>query len=377
MPSLAEALRPALPSIAEEIIEAIRREVADYDRPLNGDFGRNVRRGVEFALGRFLDEREGRGPGLSAGSREVYVALGRGEYQQGRSLDALLSAYRVGARIAWRRCVEAGKAAGVEPDVLYGLGEAMFAYIDGLSAESTEGYAEAQTAAAGERARARRRLVALLAHGAPPDPAALQAAAERAGWPPPRSLAVLATEADDPEALAVRLGAGVVAAEQDGVTVALVPDPAAPGRRAVLERALGAVPAALGPEVAPTAAAMSARRARLGLRLLVDGILPGSFAATDDHLAELVLHADHRLAADLAAAALAPLRSLPDRSRSKLEATLRAWLDHQGRIEETAAVLGVHPQTVRYRLTQLRERFGSRLDDPEGRFGLALALRVR
>jgi DNA-binding PucR family transcriptional regulator len=36
----------------------------------------------------------------------------------------------------------------------------------------------------------------------------------------------------------------------------------------------------------------------------------------------------------------------------------------------------VHPQTVRYRLRQLRELYGERLDDPEARFELALALRV-
>jgi hypothetical protein len=377
MPSLAEVLRPELPSIAEEIITAIGEEVADYDRPLRGEFGRNVREGVEFALGRFLDEREGRGPGLGPGSREIYVALGRGEYQQGRSLDALLSAYRVGARVAWRRCVDAGKAAGVDPDMLYGLGEAMFAFIDGLSAESTEGYAEAQSAAAGERARERRRLIGLLLQDLPPEPQVLDAAAERAGWPLPRTVAALATEADDPDALATRLGADVIAADHDGVTVALVPDPSAPGRRAVLTAALGRVPAALGPEAAPPEAGMSADRARLALRLLTAGVLPGPFAVTDEHLAELVLHADRRLAADLAAAALEPLRTLGERPRAKLEATLGAWLDHQGRVEETAAALGVHPQTVRYRLVQLRERFGSRLDDPDGRFGLALALRVR
>ena len=34
--------------------------------------------------------------------REVYVELGRGELSQGRTLDALLSAYRIGARVAWR-----------------------------------------------------------------------------------------------------------------------------------------------------------------------------------------------------------------------------------------------------------------------------------
>ena len=36
----------------------------------------------------------------------------------------------------------------------------------------------------------------------------------------------------------------------------------------------------------------------------------------------------------------------------------------------------MHPQTVRYRLKQLRELFGDRLEDPEARFELALALRA-
>ena len=41
-----------------------------------------------------------------------------------------------------------------------------------------------------------------------------------------------------------------------------------------------------------------------------------------------------------------------------------------------AAALDVHPQTVRYRVRQLRDLFGERLEDPEARFELALALRV-
>jgi DNA-binding PucR family transcriptional regulator len=41
-----------------------------------------------------------------------------------------------------------------------------------------------------------------------------------------------------------------------------------------------------------------------------------------------------------------------------------------------AATLGVHPQTVRYRMARLRELFGARLEDPEARFELSLALRV-
>ena len=41
--------------------------------------------------------------------REIYVNLGRGEMRAGRSLDALLAAYRLGARVAWRRLAAAGE----------------------------------------------------------------------------------------------------------------------------------------------------------------------------------------------------------------------------------------------------------------------------
>jgi DNA-binding PucR family transcriptional regulator len=47
---------------------------------------------------------------------------------------------------------------------------------------------------------------------------------------------------------------------------------------------------------------------------------------------------------------------------------------HQGRRNAVAADLVVHPQTVRYRLNQLRERYGSRLDDPAEVLELTVAL---
>jgi len=74
---------------------------------------------------------------------------------------------------------------------------------------------------------------------------------------------------------------------------------------------------------------------------------------------------------------LAPLAELPAGSRRRLTETLRAWLAEQGRIGAVAERLGVHPQTARYRLARLRELFGDALEDPDARFGLELALRVR
>jgi len=91
----------------------------------------------------------------------------------------------------------------------------------------------------------------------------------------------------------------------------------------------------------------------------------------------LLLAADPGVAADLAASRLAPLDDLPDGPRARLRETLAAWLDRPGQVQAVAAALGVHPQTVRYRVRQLRDLFGDRLEDPDARFELALALRVR
>ena len=97
----------------------------------------------------------------------------------------------------------------------------------------------------------------------------------------------------------------------------------------------------------------------------------------DEHLPALLLHAgDGTLATDLAARALAPLDDLRPGARARLRTTLRAWLDHPGQVTRVAGELHVHPQTVRYRVAQLRELFGERLEDADARFELALALRA-
>ena len=71
---------------------------------------------------------------------------------------------------------------------------------------------------------------------------------------------------------------------------------------------------------------------------------------------------------------LAPLADLRPAQAEKLTETLRSWLLHQGRREEIAAELFVHPQTVRYRLGQLREAYGDRLEDPAWLLALTVAL---
>src|SRR5215210_2269487 len=204
-PAVARALAPELPGLAEEIIAAISRSVPDYARPLEGPFGEGLRLGVAEALRQFMELIENPAADRVAG-REVYVNLGRGEMRAGRSLEALLAAYRLGARVAWRRLAAAGESAGLEPSTLYLLAESIFAYIDELSGDSIEGYAREQAAAAGELQRRRRRLAGLLLQDPPADRAAVQAAAADAGWALPRTLAALALEGDGADRLAARFG---------------------------------------------------------------------------------------------------------------------------------------------------------------------------
>ncbi len=379
-PETADVLRPALSGLADEVIAAIAAEVPDYARAMEGDFGKAVRRGVQIAFRRFLDlvldpEADVRS------ARAAYVDLGRGEYRAGRSLDALLAAYRVGARLAWRRFVETGREAGLAPEVLYDLGEAIFAYIDEISAESADGYAQEQSAAAGEAQRRRRRLVRVLADDPPASEEAIRTAAAAAGWALPRRLAAVVVPGGDgaPEdeldadaaSLARRIGAEAVGAEVHGRLCLFVGDPGAPGRRRALEAALGGARAGLGPSVPWPRASASLRRAASALALPHDGLV-----VAEDHLATLLLASDQALGAELAAARLAPLEGLTGSQRERLEGTLRAWLDRPGQVQAVAAALGVHPQTVRYRMARLRELFGARLEDPEARFELSLALRV-
>jgi PucR-like helix-turn-helix protein len=412
-PEAADVLRPTLPGLADEMIAAIAVEVPDYARAMEGTFGQMVRLGVEVALNRFMDMVADPSADVTR-ARDTYVNLGRGEFHAGRSLDALLAAYRVGARLAWRRFVEAGSKAGLPPEALYSVGEAMFAYIDEISAESADGYAEEQSAAAGESQRRRRRLVRLLAQEPPPSQEAIRSAAQAAAWPLPKRLAVLvaadsvgalgtetpAADASGGEAvpgeeiveaiatrLARRLGGNAIGGAVAGLACVFVPDPDAPGRRRQLAAAVGdntATPEAegppevisLGPTVAWPQAAASLQRATGAFRLAATGRIPGGFVVAEDHLATLLLMADRGLAQELAASRLAPLAGLADGPRARLTETLEAWLDRPGQVQAVATELGVHPQTVRYRLRQLRELFGTRLEDPQARFELTLALRV-
>ncbi|HET6447749.1 MAG TPA: helix-turn-helix domain-containing protein, partial [Conexibacter sp.] len=321
--------------------------------------------------------------GIEAGGpmprSRVYVDLGRGEVRAGRGLDVLLAAYRVGARVAWRRfSAAAGASAGLEPQTLYLLAESIFAYIDELSAKSAEGYALEQSAAAGELRAQRQRLARLLLRDPPADPLDVEEVARAAQWRLPAALAAFAFPEADGERIVPRLPADAIVDTVGDVVCALLPDPQRAGLHAHLHRAVGPRHvAALGPPVAWGEAALSLARARAVLALSAEGAAPDhGLLDAADHTTALLLRSDRRLAQELVRTRLAPLAGLGTGARVRMTATLAAWLAEQGRLQAVAERLHVHPQTVRYRLGRLRELFGDALDDPQRRFELELALRA-
>jgi hypothetical protein len=374
---VADVIEPELGAVTEEILATIAREVPEYARPFEGSFGRGVRVGVTEALRQFValirDPDSGREPG-----RDVYVGLGRGELRQGRTLDALQSAYRVGARVAWRRLAEAARRAEFDSGVISALAESIFAYIEELSADSVEGYSQARSEREGERQRRRRELIGLLLRDPAPPQAEVEVAAEGAGWETPRTAAALACPADELGRLARRLPSDALAAVMRGTGCVVIGDPEGPGRARQIEEAAGPVTAALGPAGELSELAGSWALARTVLRAREAGAIdaPGLVRA-DERLPELLLHENPALIERIAARRLAPFAPLTPKARRRMEETALAYVQRQGNAAAMAGALEIHPQTARYRIARLRELIGSDLDDPDARFELELALRAR
>jgi hypothetical protein len=379
--AVAERMRAELPSVAERTVAEIIVEVPSYADAFSGDMGRVIVNAVTLALGGFLElATASTGADASTPIRPALQGaydLGRGEARSGRSMDALLAAYRVGARVSWRHMSASAVAAGLTAEQLARFAELVFAYIDQLSASSVAGHSDELATSGRVRQRYLERLAdLLLTGGALPD---LVAAAERADWPPPRTLtAVILPEARIRGALVsldgrtLRSGADVPGLDAGtDLLVLLVPDAEGRSRPALL-RTLDGRDAVVGPARPWEEVHGSYARAcsAVGHGLTSDeGPLD-----TEERLADLVLRADGEALADLRAQVLAPLSDLSDSAREKLTETLRSWLLHQGRREQVATELFVHAQTVRYRMTQLRELYGARLDDPRTVLELTIAL---
>jgi hypothetical protein len=381
---VAAALQAVLPDMAEHTVAAVTVEVPSYTDAFSGPMGQNIENAVQMALGAFLklatrsEDSDPRAQ-LSAALDGAYE-LGRGEARHGRSIDALLAAYRVGARVAWQELSAAAVDAGLPAATIARFAEMVFAFIDELSASSATGHADQLATTGRVRERYLEQLGEALLSGEPAG--VLTAHAERASWDPPRTLTAVLLPAAQASSVACLFGPSTLQLrtdlpqidEAEGLTALLIADVDGEVRRRTLMAALVGRRAWVGPARPWTQVRTSYIRA-VRCRSLAPAESSGIVDA-DNHLLELVLGADREAARDLRHRVLAPLADLRPGTAERLAETLRSWLLHQGRRDEVAAELFVHPQTVRYRLTQLRDIYGDKLNDPAAVLEFLVALSV-
>ena len=377
---ISDALRPVVGDIVEAIIDGIPRDVPVYAMPMEGRFGQGVRQGVQVALHRFLDLPGTRLPALSEDGKWVYENLGRGEVRSGRTMEALLAAYRYGARVTFRAISRLVDVSEMPPEVLLALGESLFAYIDEISAASAQGYAQEQSERAGEQQRLRAELLEMILRGDSSDGGVARLAAA-VGWTLPERVVVALVPSPHVVGLRAAIGRDGLVAERGTDVIVIFPFGNRRTRRRELDRALVGRRAVVGPgrpwQQAGESLHLAASAGAHGLGPGPDE--PHADAAplwVEDRLGELVVRAEPLATADLAQVRLAPLDGLRPAVRDRLTETLLAWLRHQGQRAPMAEELFVHPQTIGYRVGQLKQLFGDALDDPEARFELELVLRA-
>lgn len=389
-----ERLTQEEPELLARVLQRIQAEVAEYRRlpveELNGEIAVITRQALRGFCRSLLEDR----PLNAAELRQIGASAAR-RAEEGFPLEAVLSAYHVGAREIFAVGVAAAKPAELAD--LAAVADRMIAFAGTVTRAVTRGYLEELRTKVGQEHTARRTLLSVLVDGGP-----VEVVARSAGITLPRRYLVLSIElgphadeaSPDVDAeIAVRrklrrflaaferaCGDGVLASVDGPGGLLLVP---LGGRLSEVDvqgwrRLLGTAGRAAGVEVfaaAETASPEGVRAAAGQAGEVLDvirwfGREPGLYRL-DDVLVEYQLTRPGA-ARDRLAAELTPLEAHPE-----LLDTLDTYLAHETNRRRTAARLHVHPNTVDYRLRRVRELTGIDPVHPTGLPRIIAALAAR
>jgi hypothetical protein len=371
---LAAIMQPELPELAREIISEIRSRIPEYARPMDGPYGHVLQVAVQRALASFFDWVAD--PTAPRDRRDhLCRMLGQYEAREGRSLDSLQAAYRIGVHVSWRRVMSIGLRSGAPSAVMSWLADAGLAYMDELASLSLQGYLEAKAQSGRSQQELRKRLLRLILEWPPAPPRAITELAEIVGWAVPDEVTLVAVE-PGPDCL-LELPDDALQDLGGPQPHLLLPGSFDKSKREAIADALAGRRSAVGLSVALTEAAHSLRWARRALALSRDGIIDaGQVTFCEDYLVELWLLADEPLIDQLARRRLGAVADLGAVQRQRLTETLSAWLETSGTAPAVAERLCVHPQTVRYRMRNLERALDGQLSDPDARFAIEAVLRA-
>lgn len=376
---LARFMRPVLDGLAVEITGEVQHRIAEYQPGPDGVDPTSTELVITQAL-RYFVERLDNPDASRAELDETLQRLGRNIAFEGRRPEGLAAAYDIGAQMSWQRIAGMADKYGVPSPVLDALGDELAAYMASLAEQSGIGYhqAQEQLSDAAYQWQARVLELVLAGEGAPSGELAERAAA--GGWIVPDSVALVAVRSSPGTELptARMLHSRALSSLRTDTPVVLLPAPITDSLRDEIGDLFAGHRVAIGCEVSLADAADSLRWARRALDLAERGVLADApVIDCDRHIGTLWIHAEPGLADLVVATTLAPLFAEPRNSRRILGQTLLHWISTQNpSAPSMAEALGIHPQTVRYRLKRLREVFGDCIDDPQTRLEMFFALRV-
>jgi hypothetical protein len=333
-------------ALADQVVERIRSTVPDFRRLPRT----TLRRAVQATLGRELAAlREVRAP--TELELEGAAAIGRERAEQGLSVEATLHAHRVAVGVVWSRFGELARERGVGVSAVLAFSETLWRWADAVMDVVAAAHREVELQLAREEQQ-RRDAFVLAALTGSVDAAELRRDSAAHGLDPEREYIPFRArprEGDETHGLSHRV-AFALAGEQ-GLVTGLDGDVIGVASRRPMPIAglTVGIGGSCGLDAMPAAFTQASRALQTALAFGHEGV----HSLADLSILPAVL-VDHALGDAFVARYLEPLAAL-GRHGGEIEATLRAWLDHGMRIDETARALHVHPNTLRHRLRRFEE----------------------
>ena len=333
-------------ALADQVVERIRSAVPDFRRLPRA----TLRRAVQGTLGRELAAlREVRAP--TPLELDGAAAIGRERAEQGLSVEATLHAHRVAVGVVWSRFGELARERGADVTAVLAFSETLWGWADAVMDVVAAAHREVELQLAREEQQ-RRDAFVLAALTGSVDAAELRRDSAAHGLDPERAYIPFRArprEGDETHGLSHRV-AFALAGDQ-GLVTGLDGDVIGVAARRPMPIAglTVGVGQPSGLDTLPAAFTQASRALQTALAFGHDGV----HSLADLSILPAVL-VDHALGDAFVARYLEPLAAL-GRHGGEIEGTLRAWLDHGMRIDETARALHVHPNTLRHRLRRFEE----------------------
>ncbi|RZT86638.1 PucR-like helix-turn-helix protein [Pseudonocardia sediminis] len=379
---LVDAVADRVPALISDHVDTIVRDIEIYrhdDVVPRADLRRSVQHNISYMVAAIRDPS-------TAGDESAPRETGRRRAEQGVPLPEVLRAFRTGFIALWELLADGARREG-DPavlDTLVAAAGVIWQLSDEYSIAVTEAYRAATADLLVAREQRRSALAEALFTGEPGPEAGPWEVAQLLGLPAEGGFAVVVAET--PGMAEEGLPHVERRLAERGVASAWrLSAPLQTGVVSLRHHELDDVVAVLGhgirgrAGVSPVQPSLrDAPRALRLARIAMTGLPAGraEVAVFDPGPVAALVALDPDESRRVVDAVFGAVFDLPAEDRTTLLDTARAWFDHGGSADRTAAALFCHANTVRYRLRRLQELTGRSFTEPRDVAELAAALQA-